>query len=211
VASEDTKRRILETAVDNFGRRGYEGTRLRELIEAAGVNQAAVNYHFGSKEGLYRAILHEYAGTLRARRRELLDAVLHDAGTGKPAVADVLRALIEPFFEMRETPGGEVIQRFFEQFITERHEFIANLYRSELKPTAELFIAALQRALPHVPRAAICRAYAWAVRLMAQGAGDVIFGVLSEPDEPSPPPFEVLFDFCVGGFERLDLRYSRGG
>jgi len=49
---EDTRRRILETAIEVFAREGYEGTSTRELAAAAGVNLPAIQYYFGSKEGL---------------------------------------------------------------------------------------------------------------------------------------------------------------
>lgn len=52
----DTKQRILHTAFELFGRHGFEGVTVRTLTEEAGVNQAAVNYHFGSKEALFRAV-----------------------------------------------------------------------------------------------------------------------------------------------------------
>jgi AcrR family transcriptional regulator len=205
VAGSDTKRRILESGVEQFGAQGYRGTRLRELIEAAGVNQAAVNYHFGSKEGLYRAILQEYAELLARRRLELLDDVLAGSGDGRPEVEDVLRALIQPFFELRDSPGGEVVGRFFEQFIAERTPFIQELYREALKPTADRFLAALELALPEVPRDELCRAYAWTAHLMTHGSGDVVYQVLANSSAPSS--LEAVLDFCVGGFERLERRY----
>lgn len=205
MARSDTKKRILESAVKHFGAQGYRGTRLRELIEAAGVNQAAVNYHFGSKEGLYRAIFQEYAGLLAKRRLEMLDAVLAESGD-RPAVKDVLRALIGPFFELRDSPGGDVIARFFETFIAERTEFIHELYREALKPTADRFLAALELALPEVPRDELCRAYAWTAQLMTHGSNDVVYQVLADSRESSS--LEAVLDFCVGGFERLERRYQ---
>lgn len=209
MAGSDTRRRILESGVEKFGTQGFRGTRLRELIEAAGVNQAAVNYHFGSKEGLYRAILLEYAALLAKRRQALLEGVLTSCGSRRPRVEDVLRAFIEPFFELRESPGGDAVGRFFEQFIAERAPFIQSLYREALKPTADRFVAALERALPEVPRAEICRAYAWTAHLMAHGSDDVVFQVLTDSTEPSS--LEGVLDFCVGGFERLERHYRPDG
>ena len=47
-----TKERILGAAESLFAQRGFDGASLRQLTSAAGVNLAAVNYHFGSKEKL---------------------------------------------------------------------------------------------------------------------------------------------------------------
>jgi TetR/AcrR family transcriptional regulator, regulator of cefoperazone and chloramphenicol sensitivity len=55
--SEYTRERILKTAVRLFAERGYEATSVRTLAANARVNQAAINYHFKTKDGLYREVL----------------------------------------------------------------------------------------------------------------------------------------------------------
>ncbi len=57
----DTVRRLLEAAAHEFARHGFAAARVRDIVDAAGVNLAAVNYHFGGKEGLYRATLERLA------------------------------------------------------------------------------------------------------------------------------------------------------
>jgi len=52
---EDTRQRLIEAALKIFGELGFEGASTRMLADAAGANLAAIPYHFGSKEGLYRA------------------------------------------------------------------------------------------------------------------------------------------------------------
>lgn len=54
---ETTKNRILTAAVGLFAGQGYAATSVRQICEAAGANVASVNYHFGSKRGLYDASL----------------------------------------------------------------------------------------------------------------------------------------------------------
>ncbi len=56
---EDTRRRILDAALELFGKEGFEGASTRSLAERAGVNLPAIQYYFGSKEGLYRAVVEE--------------------------------------------------------------------------------------------------------------------------------------------------------
>ncbi len=55
----DTKRKILETAFELFGRFGYEGTSVRQIAQESGVNLAAINYHFQNKENLFWEIMIE--------------------------------------------------------------------------------------------------------------------------------------------------------
>ena len=54
---EETRRRILGTALEMFAEHGYDATSTRLLAERAGVNLPAIPYYFGSKEGLYRAVV----------------------------------------------------------------------------------------------------------------------------------------------------------
>ncbi|MCC6133198.1 MAG: TetR/AcrR family transcriptional regulator [Acidobacteria bacterium] len=53
---EETRRAILRAAVDSFARAGFAGATTRNVALKAGVNVATLHYHFGSKEGLYRAV-----------------------------------------------------------------------------------------------------------------------------------------------------------
>jgi len=56
---EATRARILETAGQLFAERGYADTTSKAICERAQCNMAAVNYHFGSRDGLYLALLKE--------------------------------------------------------------------------------------------------------------------------------------------------------
>jgi AcrR family transcriptional regulator len=53
----DTKKNILDAAEKLFSSNGFSSTSLRVLTKEAGVNLAAVNYHFGSKEELIKAVI----------------------------------------------------------------------------------------------------------------------------------------------------------
>ena len=55
--SEVTRDRITKAAERLFAERGYDGTSIRAIVAKARVNQAAINYHFDGKDGLYREVL----------------------------------------------------------------------------------------------------------------------------------------------------------
>ncbi len=56
-ADQDAGARLVAAALELFNRRGYAATTVREIVAAAGVTKPVLYYHFGSKEGIYNAIL----------------------------------------------------------------------------------------------------------------------------------------------------------
>lgn len=67
----NTKTRLLEAGIKEFGAHGYRGASLRDIAKRADTNVAAVRYHYNSKEDLWRAVVsHLY--------RQLADAILDD-------------------------------------------------------------------------------------------------------------------------------------
>ena len=77
----NTKDRILDTAERLFARDGFEATSLRSITAEAGVNLAAINYHFQSKEALVQAVIGRRMGPMNDRRLALLDAYEAQAAT----------------------------------------------------------------------------------------------------------------------------------
>ena len=64
---KDTRTKILHAAARLFAQKGFSGTSVRQIVAAAGENVAAVNYHFGDKQTLYRATLAYLLDSFRAR------------------------------------------------------------------------------------------------------------------------------------------------
>jgi AcrR family transcriptional regulator len=92
--SEVTRERILKAAERLFAERGYDGTSVRAIVAKARVNQAAINYHFDGKDGLYREVL-------RAAFRALTENQLtHAQETGamsrEQAVTEFIRRQLHP-------------------------------------------------------------------------------------------------------------------
>lgn len=56
-ASADTRQRLLDVSAVLFAERGFDNVTVREICKASNANVAAINYHFGDKAGLYRAVI----------------------------------------------------------------------------------------------------------------------------------------------------------
>lgn len=70
-----TRNRLLDAAEQVFAEEGYRGASLRVISEKAEANIAASNYHFGGKEGLFRAVMLRYAPIVRDERLRLLNLI----------------------------------------------------------------------------------------------------------------------------------------
>ncbi|HEY8289132.1 MAG TPA: TetR/AcrR family transcriptional regulator [Acetobacteraceae bacterium] len=97
--------RALEQAMQVFWRLGYEGASLAELTKAMGINAPSLYAAFGSKEGLFKAVLDHYA----ARRDKCVAEVLA-APTAREAVDRLLSGLIELVTDPDEPPGCLLLQ-----------------------------------------------------------------------------------------------------
>src|SRR5215472_7846744 len=94
-AAGDTKSRLLGVAERLFADQGFDGVSVRQLTAAAGVNLAAVNYHFGSKEGLLSAIFEQRCRPMNEERlRRLSDCAEH--AHRPPMLEQIIAAFIAP-------------------------------------------------------------------------------------------------------------------
>ncbi|MEJ8571117.1 CerR family C-terminal domain-containing protein [Microbaculum marinum] len=74
-SSEETRRRLIGAALDAFGRYGFDGASTRRIASEAGVNLAAIPYHFGGKDGLHRAVAQHIVDEVKGRLGPLVDTI----------------------------------------------------------------------------------------------------------------------------------------
>ena len=104
----ETRARLIEAALDVFGHQGFEGATTRQIAKAAGVNLAAIVYHFGSKEALYGAVAEHVVGKVAAGIGQPLNEVLAEVDKLDPAGARAaLRRMIGQFVEVFIGSGAE--------------------------------------------------------------------------------------------------------
>lgn len=149
-----TKARILDAAETLFMEHGFEATSLRLITAAAGVNLAAVNYHFGSKEELFQAVLTRRLDPMNQARVALLDRYEAKAAPTLLSCERILAALFVPALTLARDParGGTNFLRLLGRAYADPAPFIRQFLSVQYAPMIARFKDAFARALPHLPR-----------------------------------------------------------
>ncbi|HEY6820460.1 MAG TPA: TetR/AcrR family transcriptional regulator [Burkholderiales bacterium] len=150
----ETRTRILDAAEELFMQHGFEATSMRLLTSRAGVNLAAVTYHFGSKHALIEAVFRRRLDPMNASRVAALDRLEKEAA-GRPLSAEaIIRAFVGESLRMIEDAkgGGRNFIRLLGRTYTEPSKPIRVLIGQLYAPVMERFKSAFERALPQMPR-----------------------------------------------------------
>jgi AcrR family transcriptional regulator len=146
--SDQTRGAILAAAERLYADRGFGDVTLRDIVAAANVNLAAVNYHFGSKDELIAELFVTRSLALnRERLRELRAA--EEKGKERADVSEILRALIGPSLRGCLGPEHErsTAARFMIRASIEAVPPIRRIRNREIDHLRK-FVAALSRTLP---------------------------------------------------------------
>ncbi len=149
-SSTSTKERILTAAEALFAQRGFDGASLRQLTAAAGVNLAAVNYHFGSKEKLVEQVFKRRLDALNQHRLAELAKVAGKPGT---RLEDVLAAYIRPALELSHEGNGSLFMRVLARAFAEHDDTLRQFLSENYGHVMKQFTAEFARLLPHLDRA----------------------------------------------------------
>ena len=160
---EDTRRRILRAALELFGSQGFEGASTRALADRAEVNLPAIQYYFGSKEGLYRAVIQQITERVAERAAAVTERIalaLKGEAPSRQALlgllgelTDVLVALI-----LDETLGDrDTCRRFFARLEIEQNPAISLLHECFGQYVFEPGAALIGRLLGRPPQDELVR------------------------------------------------------
>ncbi|RAO76026.1 TetR/AcrR family transcriptional regulator [Dyella jiangningensis] len=148
-AALPTKERILGAAEELFARHGFEGASLRQLTAAAGVNLAAVNYHFGSKDRLIEEVFRRRLDQLNSRRMAALQKV---AGEPDTTIEQVLAAFIVPALELSHDGNGSLFMRVLARAFAEHDDTLRKFLSDNYGHVMRQFTAEFARLLPHLSK-----------------------------------------------------------
>lgn len=145
-----TKNKILDAAESLFADKGFNGTSLREITSLAEVNLAAVNYHFGSKKELIKAVMSRYMNELSPNLQASLLVICQQET--KPTLHEVFSAFIEPLLSLnvfRENGTSNFLQLLGRGY-TDSQGFLRWFLTTQYPEVITNFVTAVQRAYPEL-------------------------------------------------------------
>jgi len=107
MAQSETVERILDAAEQLFAEKGFAETSLRLITSKAGVNLAAVNYHFGSKKALIQAVFSHFLGPFCASLEKELDR-LQALPEHKPELEELFELLLSQVLAVKPRSGNDL-------------------------------------------------------------------------------------------------------
>ena len=148
-----TQDRILDVAESLFMEHGFEATGLRQITTEAGVNLAAVNYHFGSKEELFQAVLKRRLDPMNHERVALLDDLERESEATPLSCEALIGAMFIPALRLArdKARGGQNFLRLLGRAYADPAPFIRQFLSHEYAPMIMRYKAAFARTLPHLP------------------------------------------------------------
>lgn len=204
--SDDVRDRILDVAEELFAAKSFASVSVRDITGTAGVNLAAVNYYFGSKIALLKAVFLRRASVLNRERLSRLNRVLVSCPEGPLPLDEVLRALLEPPVRWLFDPdrGLNVFIQFLARCQMEEEPELRALFYEDVEHLRR-FLPALGRAAPDLSEEDVC----WCLHF-ALGAMHYTFSHLERLTSISGGRCDIrdadqvverLIAFARGGFE----------
>ncbi|MBB1267962.1 TetR/AcrR family transcriptional regulator [Shewanella sp. SR44-3] len=149
----DTKTRILDAAEKLFAERGFSETSLRLITSKAEVNLASVNYHFGSKKELIRAVLARYLDVFMPSAASEIKRL--NKASEQASLNEIFSSLIKPLLELNKVRAGgtiiflQLLGRGYIESQGHLRWFITTHYGEHLAS----FVQAVKVSAPHIPAA----------------------------------------------------------
>jgi AcrR family transcriptional regulator len=181
--TDDTRARIIATAEKLFTEGGEEATSLRAITRAAGVNVAAVHYHFGGRDELLRAVLDRRIAPLNQERLRLLDEAVARYGEVVP-VPVLLAAFLRPDLELiaaLRAEGQVPFARFMGRAYTQPGAAVAGFMDRQFRTVGARLFPLLERAVPDVDPGELRIRIRLVVAVVTS-----LFATAPDPGQPGP-------------------------
>ncbi|QDQ29404.1 TetR/AcrR family transcriptional regulator [Chitinimonas arctica] len=148
----DTATRILDAAEELFVEHGFEATSMRMITQRAEVNLAAVNYHFGSKDALFKGVFTRRLTPLTQLAVQNLDGLEAEAGERPLAVERIMQAFMDAALDIAYDPkrGGVIFVRLLSRTFIETHPVLRESLPRHYEELVARYAQATAKALPEL-------------------------------------------------------------
>jgi len=152
-----TRNKILDAAERLFAEHGYTAVSMRSITAAAGVNVAAIHFHFASKEALFEAIFNRRVQPINAARLVGLHDAQGNGGNEVVELGNVLKAFVAPHLEAAKgfDAGSIVLLQFMARAAAEPDKSIQAVLSKQFDPVWMELTKAVRRAVPDASDEAI--------------------------------------------------------
>jgi len=186
-AGVGSRERIVVEAERLFGALGFDGASMRQVAEAADVPLALVSYHFGSKEGLYRAVFDRRVPTVVEQRMTGLAIAMSEPDLDR-RLELVVKALVFPMLHLRAHDRDPSFGRLLAHETMDPNSDGRGFIREMFDPVARAVFDALASALPGRAESEVWWAYQFMLGAMVYVMGDTgrierLSGGLCRPDD----------------------------
>lgn len=201
-ASADTRQRLIDASAPLFADRGFQNVTVREICTASAANVAAVNYHFGDKAGLYRAVV-TFAIETMLETNELSQR----AGDGL-SPEEQLRGFVRVFVSRLTGEGPNAwIHRLMAREMERPTDVLDQVMQQVFKPRIEYLcgvIGAIMRLPPSDPRVMRCVTSLQVQCLVAaRPMPRPIAKSLGAVPQDLPAMIDHIVDFSLGGMRTI--------
>ena len=197
--SDITRERIMKAAERLFAERGYDATSIRAIVAKARVNQAAINYHFDGKDGLYREVLRAAFVALTEQQLDHADEM--KAMSREAALAEFIRRQLRPLLGRDEYSRH---MRILNWETVRPTAVFRKLLSEEAAPFMGLAVELVRRFQPEADQRTLVAAAVW---LLGQCS---VF--LRNREQLADPPLGLVLDeAAVEWLAQLVSGWASGG
>jgi AcrR family transcriptional regulator len=197
--SEVTRERIMKAAERLFAERGYDGTSIRAIVAKARVNQAAINYHFDGKDGLYREVLR--AAFRSMTEQQLAHADEMKAMSREEALGEFVRRQLRPLLARDESSRH---MRIFNWETVRPTPVFRKLLSEEAAPFMGVAVQLVHRFQPDADQRTLMMAAVWLL-------GQCSVFLRNREQLAEPPMGLVLDEAAVDWLAEAVSRWAAGG
>lgn len=204
-SSSETRRRLVEAGTQLFAEHGFRSVSVRDLAKKAEVNSALINYHFGSKEGLFEEVIRASAAQHVAERMHQLTKAKRTKRT--LTLEEILRIYLEPLVEAQTWEAQKnSFARLHATLLNEPSEVVEEVAERAFNSVNIAFIDEIAACLPHLDReVVIWRFYAMIGSLLFFGTRqgppglESISGGRLKASDPSQV-YQQILPYLLAGF-----------